>query len=90
VATRGRVRSDKFFRIKLLSITDIRELQGLVSSLRKETDELIEHVHSIMWNMRGSLSREEAWSLSHKERKSLLKQIDERVKLVEKTGLALL
>lgn len=50
----------------------------------------MEQIHSIMWNMRGSLSRDEAWSLSPDERKSILRQIEERVKLVEKTNLPLL
>lgn len=40
--------------------------------------------------MRGSISREEAWTLSPAERKDIMKLIDERIKLVEKTGLALL
>jgi len=43
-----------------------------------------------MWHMRGSLSREEAWGLSPEERKAILKQIDDRVKQVEKTGIALI
>jgi hypothetical protein len=85
-----RVRSDKFFRQRLLRITDLRELQELLGSFRAETDELIDHVHSIMWHMRGSLSRQEAWSLSFNERKRILRQIDERVKMVEKNGLPLL
>ena len=43
-----------------------------------------------MWQMRGSLSREEAWTLSPDERRDILKQVEGRVKVVEKTGLALL
>jgi len=58
--------------------------------MKKEQKELIDHIHSIMWNMRGSLSREEAWTLSNEERKSILKQTDDRVKMVEKTGLSIL
>ena len=87
---RGRVRSHKFFRQRLLRITDLRELQGLLNSFRKEQRDLVEHIHSIMWHMRGSLSRQEAWTLSHEERKSILSQIDDRVKNVEKNGLPLL
>ncbi len=47
----------------------------------------MDHVHSIMWHMRGSISREEAWCLSPDERKNIIHQIEERVKQVEKTGL---
>ncbi len=50
----------------------------------------MEHIHSIMHGMRGSLSREAAWELSPKERKSMLRQIEERVKMTEKTGLPLI
>ena len=73
-----------------MRITDLAELQGLINSYKAESDELIDQVHSIMWHMRGSLTREEAWVLSHNERRRILKQIEERVKMVEKTGLPIL
>lgn len=50
----------------------------------------MDQIHSLMWHMRGGLTREEAWRLSPDERKSMLKQIEERIKQVEKTGLAVL
>lgn len=90
MAPRNRVRPHKFFRGRLLRVTNLEELQGLLREYRTEQHELMEHVHSIMWHMRGSLSREEAWRLSAQERKSLLRQIEERVKQVEKTGLPVL
>ena len=40
--------------------------------------------------MRGGFTREEAWTLSPYERKDVMKLIEERVKVVEKTGLAIL
>lgn len=40
--------------------------------------------------MRGSLSREEAWTLSPDERRDIMKFIDERMKLVEKTKMPLI
>lgn len=40
--------------------------------------------------MRGGVTREEAWTLSPYERRDIIKLIEERVKVVEKTGLALL
>ena len=73
-----------------MRITDHQELQVLLSSMRREQHELMDHIHSIMWNMRGSISREEAWVMSNEERKGILKQIDERMKMVEKSGLALI
>jgi len=44
----------------------------------------------IMWHMRGSLSRQEAWSLSPDERQDIVTLIEEHRDLTEKTGLALL
>ena len=40
--------------------------------------------------MRGGITREEGWTLSPAERKDIMKLVEERVKVVEKTGLALL
>ena len=86
----GRVQSCKFFRSKLLSITDVDQLRSFIKSFDKESKELKEQVLTIMWHMRGSISREEAWSLSFEEREMIIKQIEERIKTVEKSGLALL
>ena len=66
------------------------ELRSLLAGMKADQASLIDHIHSIMWGMRGSLSREEAWCLSVDERKSIMKQIEERTKMVEKTGLAIL
>lgn len=44
----------------------------------------------IMWHMRGSLSRQEAWTLSIEERKDIMKLIEEHREMTEKSGLALL
>lgn len=40
--------------------------------------------------MRGSVNREDAWSMSFRERKIALKFIEERVKMIEKTGMPIL
>jgi hypothetical protein len=47
-------------------------------------------ITSIMWHMRGSISRDEAWSLCHEEREIISKFIEERIKVVEKTGLPMI
>lgn len=57
--------------------------------MKAERKELMDHVQLIAWHMR-SMSREEVWSLSPDERRGILAQIDERIKQVEKTGLALI
>jgi len=44
----------------------------------------------ICWHMRGSVSREEGWTLSHEERRDILELIDENRETTEKTGLPLM
>lgn len=56
----------------------------------RERKRLRDHIHQIMWFMRGSISREEAWALSPEERRDLMAFIEERMKFVEKTGLSIL
>jgi hypothetical protein len=55
-----------------------------------ETDSLRKLATTIMWHMRGSLSREEVWTLSVEERKDIVASIAERKELTEKTGLPLM
>lgn len=62
----------------------------MIMALNKESKDLRKLVHNIMWHMRGSVSREEAWTLSQVERADIMELIEERVKTVEKTGLPLL
>lgn len=64
-------------------------MQGLLAEYEKGQSELRSHIHSILWHMR-SIGREEAWTLSPAERKDIMKMVEERIKIVEKTGLALL
>jgi hypothetical protein len=47
-------------------------------------------ITTIMWHMRGALSREEAWTLSPDERQDIMKSIEERKEITEKTGIALM
>lgn len=58
--------------------------------MQKEQKELRMLIVRVMWHLRGSLSRQEAWTLSHDELKDMMKLIDEHKELTEKTGLALL
>lgn len=44
----------------------------------------------IMWHMRGSLSREEAWTLSPDERDEIIELIEEHKELTQKTGMPIL
>lgn len=57
--------------------------------MARERKELMDLIHEIIWHMRG-MTREEAWTLSPEERKSILEDIKKRVETVEKSGLPLL
>lgn len=84
------IRSCKFFRIRLLRLTTAESIKALLSEYRAEQGELRAHIVSLMWHMRGGLSREEAWTLSPIERIDIQKFIEDRIKLIEKTRLPLL
>jgi hypothetical protein len=40
--------------------------------------------------MRGGVTREEGWALSSEERRDMMQMIEDRIKVVEKTGLPIL
>jgi hypothetical protein len=83
------VRSGKFFRLRLLTATPA-EIQEQLKTFRNEGKEIRSQIITIAWHMRGGVTRDEAWTLSYEERKEIMKYIEERVKIVEKTRLPLL
>lgn len=62
----------------------------LIGEYRHEQKELRRHITDILWHMRGGITREEGWTLSPLERRDIMRLIEDRIKVVEKTGLALL
>lgn len=90
MASGDRVRSSNFFRHKLLTITDNEELGQLLRDMQQEQREMQRVMVRLMWHMRGSVSREEAWCLSPREREDIIKLIDDHKELTQKTGLPLL
>lgn len=86
----GRVQSLDFFRRRLLSIRSREGLGEFIGAYKKDSHDLRASIANLMWYMRGSVSREEAWTLSYIERMDYEKLIEDRKKAVEKTGLALL
>jgi len=84
------VQSIQFFRARLLNCKTEAEVQELYGELYAEQKELRRHIYTILWHMRGGLTREEAWTLSPVERKDIMKQIDERLRMTEKTRIPLL
>ena len=85
-----RVQPFNFFRTKLLRLTNAEQLRAFLSSFEKDKKRLSREIVEIMWYMRGSLSREEAWTLSSAEREDYMEYIAERMKVVEKTRLPLI
>lgn len=66
------------------------EVEGLLGQYKAEQDALMETILEIMWHMRGSISREEAWTLSWGERKKILTMIEARIKLTGKHKMPLM
>lgn len=62
----------------------------MLREMKQDQKHMTQAMVHIMWHMRGSLSREEAWTLSPDEREEIMKMIEEHRDLTEKTGLALL
>lgn len=58
--------------------------------MKRDQDAIHGMIIRIMWHMRGSLSREEAWTLCPDERNKIMKLIEEHKELTEKTGMPLL
>ena len=65
-------------------------MNAMVRELEREQAELRTHIINILWHMRGGLTRNDAWSLAPQERADIMKYIEERLKIVEKTKLPLL
>jgi hypothetical protein len=65
-------------------------LDEFLGDFERESKALRKEIVEIMWYMRGSLSRNEAWALSPAERDEYAAYIGERLKIVEKTKLPLI
>jgi hypothetical protein len=62
----------------------------VLGDFRLAERELRSQIVAICWHMRGSVGYGEAWRLTAKERKDIMKFVEGRIKLTEKTGLPLL
>lgn len=61
-----------------------------LDSFKKDARALEDQIVQIMFYMRGSVSREEAWHLSFNERQAIVKLIEANIERVNKTGLPIL
>jgi hypothetical protein len=62
----------------------------MLHEMQVEQKEMRIITSKLMWHMRGSLSRQEAWTLSLEERKDIIALIAEHKEMTEKTGLPLM
>lgn len=76
--------------MRLLGLTDAEEIGAFLSEMKQDAKQLRQLIVRICWHMRGSVSREEGWTLSHEERRDILELIDENRETTEKTGLPLM
>lgn len=58
--------------------------------METESRDLRRSLYNLMWHMRGSLSREDAFMLSPQERDDIRRLIEDRMKIVKETNLPLL
>ncbi len=71
-------------------MTDQATIAEMLHSMQSEQKEMRMITAQIMWHMRGSLSRQEAWTLSIEERKDMVTLIEQHKEMTEKTGLPLM
>jgi hypothetical protein len=90
VEDQARIQPGNFFRARLLTLTTQEQLEDFIGNFEKDAKALRKEIVEIMWYMRGSLSRNEAWCLSPTEREEYANYIGERMKIVEKTKMALI
>ena len=70
-----------------MTITNNEEIGEFLREMQTERQELQKVMVRLMWHMRGSLSRDEAWCLSPAERNDIVHLIHEHNDVIEKTGL---
>ena len=80
------VRPSTFFRVRLLFNPDPETIQRTLESLKKETTAIRKEVSDICWVMRGGVTWNEAWELTHEERKAISKTVKEAYEKSSKSG----
>lgn len=82
-----RVRSFKFFRGTLLRLTTGEQIEDLIKRYESDQTAFRKQITEIMWYMRGSLSREEAWALSPVERQDVWDLVEDRMKITKESKM---
>lgn len=84
-----RRQSINFFRSRLIRLTNGEQIAKFLSRYERDAKAIRDEIVQIMWYSRGSLSREEAWTLSQTERNDWVELADQRMKIVKETKLPL-
>lgn len=66
------------------------KIQELLDGMAKDSRAIIKEMAEICWYMRGSVTWDQALSLTYKEKQAISQVIKENIERTEKTGLALL
>lgn len=74
-----------FFRNWLLK-AEPQEINVYFEQLEKERSSIKQQITEICWYMRGSITWEEAWSLSETDRNDITKFIGENAERFKKSG----
>lgn len=73
-----------------LLATEAEQIPYVLQEYVSEARALENQLYDICWYMRGSISREDAFRLSFRERQRILKLIEGNIERTNKTGLPLL
>lgn len=65
------------------------EIMHLLAELEVAAKAIYRDVTDIMFYMRGSVTRDQAWRLTPREREAIRKRIEKNIEQTEKTGLSL-
>jgi len=72
--------------MRILSL-NLDEIVSEADILDKEVKSIKENLIKLCWYMRGSLTIDEAWALSHEEREIIQALVKENIETTKKTGM---
>jgi len=83
------IRSIVFFRIRLLK-SNPEETQEILQDMSIASKAIIKEMAEICWYMRGSITWDQAWQLTSKQKQVIRKVINANIERTEKLGMPLL
>lgn len=87
---RHRLRSNEFFRQKLLRLNSRSEIEEFLVELETEQAKMLDHIAELNWLQRGGATWGETMNLSLKERQAILRQAEIRMKAAKETRMAII